>query len=69
MRKGQLLFAASGESSCRNYGHTHKKPPHSTHLQSTTKLSLGIIPVSTFVSNNGQAGNILQTNERKNLKN
>ena len=29
---------------------------------------LGIVPMSNFTSINGQTGNVLQTNERKNKK-
>ena len=38
------------------------------HLQSTAKRPLSIVPAFNFVSINGQAGNFLQTNEKKDKK-
>ena len=58
--------AVSGESACQIHGQTLiKNPPHSGHLQSTARRPLGIVPVSNFTSINGQANNLLQTNEKK----
>ena len=68
--------SASGEITWRNYNQTliktqtplHPPPPtHSGYLQLTIKLALVIVPVSNFTSINGQAGNPLQRNERKNF--
>ena len=45
-----------------------KSPTHGGHLQSMSKRLLGIVPMSKFTFINGQAGNHLQTNKRKNKK-
>ena len=61
--------ATSGENPCQNYSQTPiKKPINSSHLQSTAKRPLSIVPMSNFTFINGQVANLLQANERKNKK-
>lgn len=58
---------ASGKRPCQNLVQTLiKKPPHNGDLQSTAAGSFGIVPMSICTSVIGQAGSLLQINERTN---